>query len=247
METDFYDRLLLAKKYTDKIGSIYGTEDFCVYLYSTIKMLKPKTIVELGTGLGSTAIWTALALEENNSGIIHTIDDGSEWYRIKTAKDLIGSYYKEDYSDFINNLIMSFKLEKQINFINSKITDLELNNIDILFSDFAHSVFDVTKLLATYIPKMNCFSKIYIDSASTNYTTYHTLENIIGILNSGKIPKVFEEISNSSYSTLLEKTQKSKFSIEHIIENKPRKQNSTCCITISPVDIFPYPRINLVI
>ncbi len=34
MKTEFYNRLIEAKKYTDRIGSIYGTEDLSVYLYS---------------------------------------------------------------------------------------------------------------------------------------------------------------------------------------------------------------------
>jgi predicted O-methyltransferase YrrM len=245
MENEFYNRLIEAKRYTDRIGTVYGTEDLSVYLYSIMKMMKPKTVVELGTGLGSTMLWSALALEENNYGVLYTIDDGSEWHRIKTVKDMIGKYFYEDYSDFILNLIETFKISERVRFINEKISVLKVDKIDILFSDFAHGVFDVTKLLADYIPKMNDYSKIYIDSASTHYSSYHTLEKIVDILNSGKIPRSFEEVSDFNYDMLIKILQRSSFSIEHIIENKDRDQNSTCCITISPIDIFPYPRKNL--
>ena len=245
MENEFYNRLIEAKKYTDRIGSVYGTEDLSVYLYSVMKMMKPKTVVELGTGLGSTMLWSALALEENNCGELYTIDDGSEWYRIKTVKDTIGEHFREDYTDFIENLIETFKIGERVRFLNKKISVLELDEIDVLFSDFAHGVFDVTKLLADYIPKMNDYAKIYIDSASTHYSSYHTLEKIVGMLNNGKIPRSFEEVSDFNYDSFMRIVQRSSFSIEHIIENKDRDQNSTCCITISPIDIFPYPRKNL--
>lgn len=245
MTNEFYNRLIEAKKYTDRIGSIYGTEDLSVYLYSVIKMMKPKTVVELGTGLGSTMIWSALALEENNEGVLYTVDDGSEWERISAAKDLIGESFRADYSDFINQLIFKFQLYERVQFINEKISVIDINEIDLLFSDFAHGVFDITKLLADYIPKMNAYSKIYIDSASTNYSSYHTIEKIVDILNTGKIPRSFEDVSEINCDFFVQKVQRSNFSIEHIIENKNRSQNSTCCITISPIDIFPYPRENI--
>ena len=245
MKTEFYNRLIEAKKYTDRIGSIYGTEDLSVYLYSVIKMMKPRTVVELGTGLGSTMLWSALALEENDEGMLYTVDDGSEWKRISTAKEMIGDRFRVDYDRFVKDLILEFQVYKRVKFINEKISIVDVNDIDILFSDFAHGVFDVTKLLADYLPKMNEHSRIYIDSASTHYGSYNTIERIVQILNSGKIPRSFEEVSNLDYDSFIRKVHRSSFSIEHIIENKDRNQNSTCCITISPIDIFPYPRKNL--
>lgn len=245
MTTDLYQRLAELKRYTDRIGSIYGTEDLSVYLYSVIKMMKPKTVVELGTGLGSTMLWSALALEENNEGVLYTIDDGSEWERISVARELIGERFCKKYSEFIQKLIIDFQIYERVQFINEKISIVPVNNIDLLFSDFAHGVFDVTKLIADYLPRMNDYSKIYIDSASTHYGSYNTIERIVEILNNGKIPRSFEEVSVFDYDELLKKVQSSSFSIEHIIENKDRNQNSTCCITVSPIDIFPYPRKNL--
>ena len=66
---DNYERLLKIKKFTDRVGPVYGTEDFGIYLYSVIKMIKPQNVVELGTGLGATMLWSAQALLENNTGI----------------------------------------------------------------------------------------------------------------------------------------------------------------------------------
>lgn len=244
MKTNTYETLADIKRYTDNVGSIYGTEDFSVYLYSVIKMMKPRTVVELGTGLGSSMLWSGLALKENGFGKIVTVDDGSEWYRLKTAKDLMKPHYRDDYPEFIQGLIRNYQLRDNVTFLNKKIDVLDIENIDILFSDFAHGVFDVTKLLVDYIPKMSDYSKIYIDSASTHYPSYMAIERIVDILNSGKIPRVFYDVSDR-HDGLLKKVQSSEFKLEHIVENKDRNQNSTCCITISPIDIFPYPRQNI--
>lgn len=235
------DKLIAIKRYTDSIGSVYGTEDFAIYLYSIVKMLKPKTVVELGTGLGSTAFWSALALEENGFGRIITVDDGSEWDRVGIyVRSLVGNHYHSDYATFINNLITSFGL-KNIHLLNEKISVININEpIDILFTDFAHSVFDIVQLLALYLPKMNSYSKIYIDSASTNYSSYCALESIIDSLNRGKIPASIKEAAVEEIDV-----RSSRFSLEHIIENKDRSQNSTACITVMPEDIFCYPRVGI--
>jgi len=235
------DKLVAIKRYTDLIGSVYGTEDFSIYLYSIVKMLKPKTVVELGTGLGSTAFWTALALEENQYGSIITIDDGSEWDKVGIyVRSLVGSHYNSDYATYINNLITSFDL-KNIHLLNEKISVININDpIDILFTDFAHSVYDIVTLLAYYLPKMNSYAKIYIDSASTNYASYCALERIVELLNQGKIPASIQEAAVETINI-----SNSKFSLEHIVENKDRSQNSTACITIMPEDIFCYPRVGI--
>ena len=103
-----YERFLKLKQFTDSVGPIYGTEDFGVYFYSVIKMMKPKSILELGTGLGTTMLWAAQALDENNQGKIYTIDDGSEWNHLKKARDQIGEYFREDYLFYIENSLFLY-------------------------------------------------------------------------------------------------------------------------------------------
>ena len=237
MKTDFYNKFVKAKQFTDQYGEIYGTEDFAIYLYSVIKMLKPKIVVELGTGLGTTMLWAALALEENQQGKIITVDDGSEWPRINSVVNL-----NHNYSNHINSLIQQFDLQC-VDFRNERIQTLDIENpIDILFCDYAHSVYDVCHLLAEYLPLMNSYSKIYIDSASTHYNSYNALEQIIKLFNQDCIPKTIKELASTDLEPIV---KNHKFDLEHVIENKNRNQNSTACITVSPVDIFPYPRVNI--
>lgn len=242
-----YEKIGEIKKFTDSVGSIYGTEDFNVYLYSIVKMIKPRSVLELGTGLGSSSLWIALGLEENNSGTLFTVDDGSEWDRLKVIKQSVGGLYKEEYASFIEGLIEHFQFKDRVKFYNEKVTTFGYSDkYDIVFSDFSHGPYFIIKLIAEILPKMEDNSFIFIDSASTYYPSYHTLESLISLLNAGKIPKTVKElIPNNTHNVFVEKVLSSKFELTHIIENKDRNQNSTAQIKISPIDIMPQPRVSI--
>ena len=236
------------KTITDKIGSVYGTEDFCVYLYSLVKMTKAQTVLELGTGLGLSMLWVAQALQENKSGILHTIDDGSEWDKIRASNTIPILYEHETYPSYIHSLIQDFNLGREIIFYNENIkTPLSVNQpIDILFADFNHGPYSVLKILADYLPYMSDHSYLFIDSASTYYSSYHTLEALISILNTGRIPQTFQELIDPTQMVVVERKIKgNKFELSHIIETKNRNQNSTAQIKIIPLDIMPQPRVNV--
>jgi predicted O-methyltransferase YrrM len=242
-----YEKLIEIKKFSDKVGHYYGTEDFSIYLYSIIKMMKPKTVLELGTGLGISTLWAAIALEENKNGTIHTIDDGSDWSNFKVQKFFFENYYRDSYHEYISNLISTFQFNDVIHFHHEKINEAsEFDNLDIIFSDYSHSPYSVINLIAKFLPKMKEDSYIFIDSASTYYSSFHTLEAIVDNFNRGKIPKtLFELISPDDLEKFYSKVMNSKFELTHIIENKNRNQNSTAQIKISPIDIMPSPRINI--
>lgn len=240
-----YEKLGEIKKLTDKIGKIYGTEDFAIYLYSIVKMTKPTTVVELGTGLGTTALWTALALEENEKGWLYTVDDGSEWDDLVKAKESFKEYFHPNYHDYIVNLIQHFGFTNTT-FINEKINAGNLNKIDILFSDYQHSPHAVISCLANYLGRMAENSHIFIDSASTYYPSYLVLEQLIKMLNQKNIPQtLLEMVPITQIDKFKERVEKSNFQLTHLIENKDRAQNSTACIKITPKDIFPQPRVGI--
>jgi hypothetical protein len=140
-----------------------------------------------------------------------------------------------------NNLINYFKLSDSVTFINNQINLSNLpNNIDIIFSDFAHGPKDIVSMLPDMLLKCADSSVIMFDSASTYYSSYHTLEAIVALFNAGKIPA-----SMKSSEQLLKKISTSKFTIQHMLESKPRAQNSTACLYIDPIDILPHPLTNM--
>ena len=63
----------------NRIGFIYGSEDISMLFYSLIRREQPLNVVELGTGLGVSALWMAQAVKEVGKGHVWTIDDGSQW------------------------------------------------------------------------------------------------------------------------------------------------------------------------
>ena len=74
----------------------YGTENFCYFLYSLVKMEQPDTVIELGVGEGVSTCMMAQALKENGKGVVGGIDNGRDW-------KLDGSY-----ENFVNKLLINF-------------------------------------------------------------------------------------------------------------------------------------------
>ena len=235
------------KEYTDSIGSIYGTENISLYLYSLAKILEPRLVVDLGTGLGSNFLWLGTALKENATGNLITVDHGEDWSKFIKIRDQLGPYYREDYTDFIHNLIDEFDFGEEVSYVKSTIQDFNVDSeIDFLVSDFAHGPYDIVSLLAKYLPKMAFYSHIFIDSASTLYSSYHTLEKLIEQFNKGIIPLTLGEmLDQSGYDEISRLIVLSEFKLTHLIENKNRNQNSMAQIQISPRDIMPQPRVNI--
>jgi len=237
-----YEKLYHIKRYSDAVGSIYGTEDFGPYFYSLVKMRRPQRLVELGTGLGLISLWAGLALEENGSGRLITIDNGSEWSYISQARDRIGSFFHENYTTYIQQLISTFELSAIVHFEHAEINEVKIfEGVDILFSDFSHGPLDIIMLLSTYLECMSECSVMMFDSASTYYPSYQMLEQLVPMLNAGRVPQsLLEHAANPD--SLRQRIQRTEFKLHHVIEAKPRPQNSTACLYLQPIDVIPYPR-----
>lgn len=234
------------KAFSDTVGNYYGTEDTSIFLYSLLKMKKPEVVLELGTGFASSTVWMAYALEENNCGIMYTVDDGSHWSKTENKQNLLNEFYQHEYNDYITNLFEKFKLERT-RFLNKKIEDISINfPVDFLFSDFAHGPYDIYKLLAKFLGNMSPISTIVIDSASTYYSSFATLEILIEKLNSGRVPlTLLEMVGDKDKEKLKDLVSTSSFQLLHLIENKNRNQNSLAIISITPFDSMPQPRSNI--
>ena len=111
-------------KYTKTVDH-YNTHDFSVFLYSLIKMQRPKSVLELGTGFGVTSFLAAQACKENNKGHVTTIDNGLEWDQLTK------------YEHYMQHSIIRFDMGKHLEFINKDINCIFNIKIkpDILFND----------------------------------------------------------------------------------------------------------------
>jgi len=217
-------------------NTYYGTENFCYFLYSLVKMAQPDNVVELGVGEGVSTCMMAQAMKENGKGVVWGIDNGKDW-------KLDGSY-----ENFLNKLLEKLELEKFVHFKNITLTDKQFFDpkkpIDILFSDAQDSgPRGCINLLRYYLPKMNRYSSIFIDRASTIHHAYLVLEQIIKHLQDKQIPScLISSLGHKEVKNFQRLVYTSKFTLIHLTETKKAKinksQNSTAWIKIEPLDLF---------
>lgn len=130
------------KNYTDVAGQVYGTEDICMFLYSYVKMTKPETIIELGTGLGCCTFWMAQALKEiNQGGRIITYDNGSQWDEVEQKhRSILYKIPYYNYESYLTTLVYEFKLDEFITFKNQDVDYNYTGHAELVVSNFNHSV-----------------------------------------------------------------------------------------------------------
>jgi len=242
---------------SDAVGTLFGTEDFCLFLYSLVRMQMPKIIVELGTGLGLSAFSMALAAKRNEAGHVWTVDnmDCFATYRaivteicgrlhqsglISTDHPSAGLYFEE-----ITSLL---GLEQHLTFVKSQMLLNEAGHfdhypfagkpIDLLFSDFQHDPKAILKILGHFLPKMSLSCSIFIDSASTYWPSYLLLEQLCSQWNQGKVPKALQDLCSEDLSDLV---RSRRMLVVHLTERKQRAQNSTAWLKIEPIDVLPHP------
>lgn len=241
-------------KLREDLGPIYGSEELCVLLYSLARRDKPRSIVEIGTGLGVCTCWIANALRENGSGRILSMDDGRDFDSTRSvraaARNLIaqldgrqGRREELTYSRYLRRIASRLHLSAHITFLpiaisNAKdiLSELPAGKIDWVFSDFSHGPETIIELLNAFLPRMRAPASIFIDSASTYWPSYQILEKIVRELNAGgRRSEILDAAAVRSLATR-------RVTLTHLIEAKRRKQNSTAWIRLEPADWKPLCR-----
>ena len=234
------------KAHTERIGPIYGTEDWSVFLYALVKMQAPQTAVELGTGLGATALWVAQAMKEVGAGKLWTIDSGQDWAGILGhSPELFTPRQRTlDFAGYMADLIAQFGLQQHLEFIARTMPPYPVlgQKLDLLFSDFRHGPNDILEILGHFLPGMADSSSVFIDSASTSFPSYAMLELLVAQLNAGKLPAMLLRATPvDQHEALWQQVRSSRYTLMHMVERKARVQNSTAWLKIEPVDLRPYP------
>ena len=228
----------------------YGTEHFSLLLYSLIRMQRPKNIIELGAGFGTTSTLMGQALKENQKGKIWCIDNQKDWPIMKIKLEVIGENFNS-YDDYFAYLIKKFELNDYMEYKKFDVDFKSPNKffsinepIDILFSDCGGSRAEsIANSLTFYLPKMSRYSDIFIDSASTLHHGLMTLESIVNHLQKGNIPEIFlESKTDVEINKFFDFVRRSKFTLTNIAESPEKKlhqgQNGTAWLKIEPIDIF---------
>jgi hypothetical protein len=237
---------------------VFGTEDFCLFLYSLVRMFAPRTIVELGTGLGASAFCMALAAKRNGVGHVWTVDDLELFASYDTLLNRITTLLEKAEFPSFEALTPEqyFRAVASLLDINSCITfthetinldedrhfdryPFSNESIDLLFSDFRHGPEDILAILGHFLPRMSPASSIFIDSAPTAWPSYLLLEQLISQINKGNIPRALQECCPVDLQPLM---RNRRIILVHLTECKNRDQNSTAWLKIEPIDLLPQPR-----
>lgn len=229
----------------------YGTENFSFFIYSIVRMLRPKTSVELGTGLGAVTLPWACALKELGEGTLWSVDNGIDWESLKASgQGALGySDSKETYETFISKITETFSLKDHLKCVHQTMTETEFFDpqapIDLLFTDApSSSAVGCLRLLRYYLPKMNWVSQILIDRASTIHHSFLLLESLIDDFNNRRIPaSILEGLSQSDAQKIQNLVWNSKWQLvhltDHAVNKKNPQQNSRAWIKIEPFDLMP--------
>jgi len=242
----------------DVAGMPFGTEDFCLFLYSLVRMHAPRTIVELGTGLGTSAFWMALAAKRNGVGHVWTVDDLELFTSYDSLLGQISTHLRKAQfpqleastpEQYFQEVAALLDLASYVTFVREKMNLDEVRHfdrypfsnelIDLLFSDFRHGPEDILAILGHFLPRMSPASSIFIDSAPTAWTSYLLLEQLVSQLNQGQIPKALQDRCVVDLNPLMKNRR---IMLVHLTEWKKREQNGTAWLKIEPIDLLPQPR-----
>ncbi len=239
-------------------GEDFGTEDFSLFLFSLVRMHKPETIVELGTGLAISALWMALAMRENGSGHMWTVDN-FEWFnrRPERAAGIIAELRSSDILDVVDPSAAGFysalghrlRLSSVLTFVKGQIQLNERNHfdlysfhgrpIDLLFSDFKHGGLEILALLGHFLPRLAPAASIIIHSASTSWPSYLLLEQLVSQFNRGQVSEALQDMASVDLCPYINNRR---ITLMHLVEKKERSQNSAAWLRFEPINVFPYPR-----
>lgn len=154
-------------RYAQSLGAVYGTETRSLFLYSIVRMHRPRRLLELGTGTGATTFMMAQGLKENGEGHLWTVDDGQHWEQVRTHADTaFPGAAGQSHEQFVKARTRDFDLAAQLTLLPRTLPPFPPEPdgaIDLLFSDFRHDPTGVTDLIGHYLPRMAPASSIFID------------------------------------------------------------------------------------
>jgi hypothetical protein len=256
------DNVAKLKRYTNLFGPSYGTESFAPFLHSLIRMERPKTLVEFGTGYGVSALWMALALQANGDGHLWTFDDGSHFPQdrlqliaatLRREMSLAASANEiESLHSYLKWIAKNLGLADRITFVPAHLKDgaaIETlrgapgfaHPIDLFFSDYESSAPGLYLMLGELLPYIADQGSIFLDSVSTYYDTFVALERLVMQLNEQRIPNLIGRNSNPEQIALLRHTlETNELRLLHLLEPGKAKQNSRAWLRKVPVDLIPF-------
>lgn len=245
-------RLKDPGEHTHELAKEYGTENFSWFMYSLVRMAKPRVMLELGTGAGVTSFLAAQAMKENGFGTVYTIDNVSQW---DDTRRYIREYFGRDdidYQGFIEAALRTFDLGQHVRYVDFNISAEQLymppgvDKLDVVYIDcLGANVQNVAATLAYYLPRMNVYSSLFWDCTSTVNHTFLFFEYMARELNAGKVPVSLLRGAKAPEMAALETLVRNcKFTLVHLTDDNRGKvnkhQNSRTWLKIELNDFIPH-------
>ena len=123
----------IGRKFLSEVKKIPSGTSFeeRLLLYSWVRYLKPKIVLELGAWYGASTIWLAQACKENGEGKVFVIDNFSQSFSLGVE-------------ELFRQNIIDFKLSEYVDlrYLNQKSEEVKWDmtlEIDFMFLDGGHS------------------------------------------------------------------------------------------------------------
>ncbi|MEU1972836.1 class I SAM-dependent methyltransferase [Microbacterium sp. NPDC019599] len=206
MKDDASRRTDTLTRIAEVLGPMYGSERLAPFLYAHLRMRAPRTVVELGTGVGVSSFWMAKALEDNGHGHLWTIDSFDalrDPVELRALRDLLGAcgltdVVGADAPALLREVAERLGLSSRMSIIPSRLNldqdghfaryDFSSKTLDFVFSDFLHGPDHIERILGHFLPRMSDAAAILIDSVASEVASYLAVERFVADLNSGRTP-----------------------------------------------------------
>ena len=176
-------------------------------------MIKPTTVVELGTGVGTTCFLAAQACKENNKGKVITVDNGGDIrdsnFDINTDFPLLQKQFELDTVLELRKLTLDFKDLSVLN---------DIEEVGILFNDIDCSPHYFLTLLRWVLPRVKQECYFIIDRGATYWPNYCVVELTIPQLNQGRIPDILLSLVDEP-KTFEALVNRFKFSVQYVLKD----------------------------
>jgi len=179
------------------LGGMHGTDHFALFLHAFTRMQQPEVVLELGTGVGVTALMCAEALKLSSKGHLWTVDDGSAWregtIRFRCQRALGYDDPAEPFARFVEKLMRIHDVSEYVTPVGMHMDKGKYFDpgqpIDILFADAGSSAPKAcADLLRYYLPKMRSYSSLFIDRAATIHDAFMFLSHVVNEFERGHVP-----------------------------------------------------------
>jgi hypothetical protein len=237
------DRFAALKEYTDRTGEYYGTSERCVFLYSLIKMHRPRSVYEVGTGLAGSALWMASALAELGEGKLYVTDGGFDWGE-KKWKLLRPHEIRPTHAEFFTALVERFGLSDFVEFRTARFPPFPefSTEYDFVFTDYRHGFENILDILAHFLPRLSRTSSLFIDSAPSLSGSYLMLRELMRMFERGKVPELLmQRIPPEHLQRASLFVQSSELQFIPLVEAQRSSQNAMAWLRIQPADLMPRP------